>query len=191
MMVLSLARARRLSDNMDHTFLAYALVLLGLILMAAEIFLPTGGILLVLATGALVAGIAMSFYGDTTQGLITLTAVFVLIPVLGPILLHAMPRTRVGKKLFLEASEEDASVAAMPVILELEQLRGRYGKTVSSLRPAGITAFDGRRVDTMSEGDMIEPGQWVRCIDVRAGRVIVRQVDRPPDLGDIDPTELG
>ena len=81
-------------------------------------------------------------------------------------------------------------VAAMPVNLELEQLRGRYGKTVSSLRPAGITEFDGRRVDTMSEGVMIGPDEWVRCIDVKAGKVVVRQVDRPPDLAGMDPTEL-
>jgi membrane-bound ClpP family serine protease len=175
---------------MDHAFLAYALVFLGLVLMAAEIFLPTGGILFVLAIAALVAGIAMSFYSDVTQGMITLIAVFILIPIMGPILLHLMPRTKLGKKLFLEATEEDASMAVMPVNLELEQLRGRYGKTVSSLRPSGITEFDGRRVDTMSEGDMIGPGHWVRCIDVKAGRVIVRPVDRPPDLGDMDPTEL-
>ena len=25
---------------------------------------------------------------------------------------------------------------------------------------------------------MVEPGQWVRCIDVKAGRVIVRPVDK-------------
>jgi membrane-bound ClpP family serine protease len=175
---------------MDHTFLAYALVVLGLILLAAEVFLPTGGILFVLAIGALIAGIAMSFYSDVTQGMITLAAVFLLTAIMGPVLLHLMPKTRVGKKLFLEAAQDDASVAAMPVNLELEQLRGRYGKTVSSLRPSGVTEFDGRRVDTMSEGDMISPGQWVRCIDVRAGRVIVRQVDRPPDLADLDPTEF-
>ena|SRR5437868_7956204 len=158
--------------------------------MAAEVFLPTGGILFVLAIGALIAGIAMSFDSDITQGMITLAAVFILIPVMGPVLLHLMPKTKMGKKLFLEAMEDDASVAAMPVNLELEQLRGRYGKTVSALRPAGITDFDGRRVDTMSEGDMIGPGQWVRCIDVKAGRVIVRQVARPPELADMDPTQF-
>jgi hypothetical protein len=32
---------------------------------------------------------------------------------------------------------------------------------------------------------MVEPGQWVRCIDVRAGRVVVRAVERP-DLGDLE-----
>src|SRR3981081_1188554 len=127
---------------MDHSFLAYVLVILGLVLMAAEVFLPTGGILFVLAIGALIAGIAMSFYSDKTQGMITLVAVFILIPVLGPILLHIMPRTSMGQRFFLKAIEDDASVAAMPVNLELEQLRGRYGKTVSALRPSGITQFD-------------------------------------------------
>ncbi len=136
---------------MDQPFFAYVLVVIGLFLMAAEVFLPTGGILFVLALGALIAGIAMAFYSDVTQGVLTLVAVFILIPLLGPVLLHIMPRTTMGKKLILEAAEEDASVAAMPVNLELEQLRGRYGKTVSSLRPAGITEFDGRRVDTLSE----------------------------------------
>ena len=173
---------------MDHILLAYVLVIIGLVLMAAEVFLPTGGILFVLAIGALIVGIAMSFYSNTTHGMITLLAVFILIPVLGPVLLHIMPRTTMGKRLFLTAHEDDASVAAMPVNLELEQLRGRYGKTVSSLRPSGVTQFDGRRVDTISEGDMIGPGQWVRCIDVKAGRVIVRQVSGPPDLADMDPT---
>lgn len=180
-----------LSNPMDHAVLAYVLVILGLVLMAAEVFLPTGGILFVLAIGALIAGIAMSFYNNTAQGVITLVAVFILIPVVGPILLHIMPRTTMGKRFFLKAADDDATVAAMPVIIELEQLRGRYGKTVSSLRPAGTTVFDGRRVDTISEGDMIGPGQWVRCIDVKAGRVIVRQVSAPPDLADLDTTDVG
>ena len=56
---------------MDNSFLAYALVIVGLILMAAEIFVPTGGILFVLAVAALIAGIAMSFSSDVTQGMIT------------------------------------------------------------------------------------------------------------------------
>jgi membrane-bound ClpP family serine protease len=171
-------------------FLAYVLIVLGLVLLAAEIFLPTGGILFVLALAALIAGIAMAFYADLTQGLITLVAVFVLISVMGPVLLHLMPRTAMGKKMFLEAAADDASTAAMPVNLELEALRGRHGKTLSSLRPAGVVDFDGRRVDTMSEGDMIGAGQWVRCIDVKAGRVIVRQLEKPPDLGDMDPSDL-
>jgi membrane-bound serine protease (ClpP class) len=73
----------------------------------------------------------------------------------------------------------------MPVHIELEQLRGRFGRAISALRPAGVVEFDGRRVDTLTEGMMVEPGQWVRCIDVKAGKVIVRPVEKP-DLGDLE-----
>lgn len=175
---------------MDELVLAYGLICLGLLLMAAEVVLPTGGILFVLGIGGLVFGLAMIFYKDVPQGLVTTIAVFVLIPIVGPLLVHYWPKTSLGKKFFLEGPDEDATVASMPVHLELEQLRGRYGKTVAPLRPAGITEFDGRRVDTMSEGGMIAAGQWVRCIEVKAGKVIVRQVDRPPDLADMNPSDL-
>src|SRR6516165_7039704 len=175
---------------MDNLVLAYTLVVVGLLLLAAELFLPTGGILFVLAIGALVVGVAMTFASSTSRGMVTLISVFVIIPIVGPILIHYWPKTPLGRRFFLAAQNEDDTLANMPVNLELEQLRGRYGKTLSSLRPAGITEFDGRRVDTLSEGDMIPPGHWVRCIDVKAGRVIVRQVDRPPDLADMDPMEL-
>ena len=53
---------------------------------------------------------------------------------------------------------------------ELEQLRGRIGRTMSALRPAGMVDFDGRRIDTITEGMMVDPGQLVRCIDVRGGQ---------------------
>lgn len=175
---------------MDNLVLAYALIVLGLILLAAELFLPTGGILFVLAVGALVVGVAMTFASSTSRGMVTLIAVFIIIPILGPILIHYWPKTPLGKRFFLTAQNEDETLANMPVNLELEQLRGRYGKTLSTLRPSGVTDFDGRRIDTVSEGAWIEAGQWVRCLEVKAGRVVVRQVDKPPDLADIEPTDL-
>ncbi len=68
----------------------------------------------------------------------------------------------------------------------MEKLRGRIGKTLAPLRPAGVADFDGRRVDVITEGMMVDGGQWVRCIDVRAGKVVVRPVEKPDDLGDLD-----
>jgi membrane-bound serine protease (ClpP class) len=34
-------------------------------------------------------------------------------------------------------------------------------------------------VDVISEGMMVSAGAWVRCVDVRAGTVVVREVDAP------------
>ena len=175
---------------MEYLFLAYALIVIGLLLMAAELFLPTGGIVFVLGVGGVIAGVAIAFGASATQGVVSLVVVVVLVPLLGPLLMHYWPRSAIGKKFVLTGPEEDATVAQMPVNLELEQLRGRYGKTLSALRPSGVANFDGRRVDVLSEGTMIDAGQWVKVIDVKAGRIVVRRVDRPPDLGDIDTSAL-
>lgn len=175
---------------MDNPLPAYALVAVGLVLLAGELILFTHGFLLVLGVGAMIVGVTMTFSIGTSQGIVTLVAIFVVLPILGPILLHYFPRTPVGKKFMLSEREEDDTLANMPVNLELEQLRGRYGRTLSSLRPSGVVDFDGKRIDCISEGMMIDPGHWVRCVDVRAGTVVVRQVERPPDLADMEPTEL-
>ena len=168
--------------------LGYLLVAAGLILMAGEFLLPTGGILFAVGVGGLIVGVVMTFTYDPLHGVILAIALFVLLPIVGPLLIKLWPRTPIGRHLVLSGPDDDAAIAGMPVNLELEQLRGRYGKTVSPLRPAGVTEFDGRRVDTLSEGPLIEAGRWVRCIEVRSGRVVVREVDGPPDLNEIDLT---
>jgi membrane-bound ClpP family serine protease len=167
--------------------LGYLLVAVGLILMAAELLLPTGGVLFVLGIAGLIVGVAMTFAYDQTQGLVLLIALFVVVPIVVPLVLYWWPRTPLGRVLVLRKPDDDAAVAHMPVNLELEALRGRFGKTLSPLRPAGATDFDGARVDTLSEGPLIDAGRWVRCVDVRAGRVVVREVAGPPDLNAIDP----
>ena len=172
-----------MSENLP---LAYALILLGLALLAAELVIPSFGVLTALSIGAMVVGIAITFANDTATGVITLIAVFVLVPAVMSFVFKYAPRTSFGKRLFLSGPQDDETVANMPLNVELEQLRGRYGRTASALRPSGTVDFDGRRVDVLSEGALIEPGQWVRCIDVKASTVIVRQVDKPPDLGDLE-----
>ena len=172
--------------------LAYVLIIAGLMLLVAEMFLPSSGVLLVISLTMVGFGVAMTFlYGeDPATGVITLICVFIALPMIAGLMLHYWPKTRMGKRFFLSGPDEDATVASMPVHLELEQLRGRFGRAVSALRPAGVAEFDGKRVDTITEGMMIEPGQWLRCIDVKAGKVIVRAVEKP-DLGDLETAFFG
>ena len=171
--------------------LAYILIVTGLLLLVAELFIPSGGLFFVLSVAALVIGVTMTFLysEDGMTGIWTLLAVFVLVPIVSGVALHYWPKTRMGKRFFLAGPTEDDTIASMPVNVELEQLRGRFGRAVTPLRPAGTTEFDGREVDTITEGFLVEPGQWVRCIDVRAGKVVVRPVDQP-NLSDLENLEL-
>jgi membrane-bound serine protease (ClpP class) len=172
-------------ESSNYLTLGLTLIGAGFLLLAAELFIPTGGVLFVLSVSGIAVGVVFAFLYDTTVGLFTLLGVVVAVPALGSLLLHYWPRTPIGRRFFLTSPDEDATVAALPANQELEQLKGRFGRTLSALRPAGVVDFDGRRIDTITEGMMVDPGQWVRCIDVRAGKVVVRPVDRP-DLGDLE-----
>jgi membrane-bound ClpP family serine protease len=174
-------------DSMNLT-LAYLLIAVGFLLLAAELFIPTSGTLFVLAMAAIAGGVIMAFMYDSSTGLLTLVVVIIALPVAGSALLHYWPKTPMGKRLFLSTPQDDEKAAQMPVHLELEALRGRFGKAVSALRPSGIADFDGWRVDVITEGLMVDPGQWVRCMDVKAGKVVVRPMEKPnlDDLENVD-----
>lgn len=175
---------------MSDPAIAYGLLALGLMFLLAEFIFPTFGIMFGLAIASLLAGIALSFAGNPGRGLITLVGVFLILVTVGPLIVRYYPRTPLGKKFMLARPDEDDTMAAMPNYIEMEQLRGRYGRTVSALRPSGVTLFDGKRVDTITQGEMIDAGQWVRVIDVQSNRVIVRRVEKPPELEDFSPNDM-
>jgi membrane-bound serine protease (ClpP class) len=175
---------------MELVILAFILIAIGLLLLVAELFIPSG-IFIVLSGCAIVAGVVLAFvYSDPYTGWLTLVFVLVALPGITGLLLHYWPKTAMGKRFFLQGPDEDVTLATMPVNLELEQLRGRIGRTLSALRPAGTVDFEGRRVDSITEGMMVDAGQWVRCIDVKAGKVIVRPVDKPK-LVDFENADFG
>jgi membrane-bound serine protease (ClpP class) len=166
---------------MDMTYLTLGALLIGagLLLLLVALFVPSGGLLIVLALAAVAVGLGMLFEHDTTAGLYALGAAALVLPALGTLLLYLWPRTPLGRQLFPPPSPGDDTLASLAVNQELAGLKGRYGKALSALRPSGVVDFDGRRVDALTEGMMVEPGRWVRCVATRAGTVIVRPVDGP------------
>ncbi len=169
---------------MELTF-GYTLIVVGFLLLLAELFVPSWGVLGILSLASLAFGIALLFQYNTQVGLFTMIGVFIGLPIVAAILLPYWPRTPIGKRLVMNVPDETAA-SFNPAQKDLESLRGRVGKTLSSLRPAGVVDIEGRRVDALTEGMMIDPGQWVRCVEVRGGKVIVRPVEKPPAPADLE-----
>src|SRR5262249_1483459 len=105
-------------------FWPWFLIGMGLVLLVAELFLPTGGILFVLSVASLAVGVAMTYYHGPATFIITLIGVLVVGPVLFGLAFYYWPRTSVGKRFFLHGPQEDDTLATTPENLELEQLRG-------------------------------------------------------------------
>jgi membrane-bound serine protease (ClpP class) len=63
--------------------------------------------------------------------------------------------------------------------LQEHGLVGKTGVAASTLRPAGIADIDGKRVDVVSDGEFIEPGESIRVDHVDGNRVVVRRIVNP------------
>lgn len=172
---------------MDNLTLGYLLIVVGFFFLIGEAVFPTHGILIAVAIFIDIVGIGMVFYcGSNYQGFVTLAAVALSMPLLAAAMYYVWPQTPMGRRMMLRIrAEHGATIAHLPINQELETLRNRIGRAVSTLRPSGIVEFDGRRVDCLSEGMLIDPDTWVRCIEVKAGKVVVRPID-PPQLTDLE-----
>src|SRR3954468_10501701 len=142
-------------------------------------FVPTGFILVVIGVCCALVGIGLMFvHGSMENALMALLSLCVGGPLLGGLLFYLWPYSPMGRKL-IRASQEVNTVASMAGNVGLEALRGKVGRAVSPLRPSGVAEFDGRRIDVITEGLMVEAGQWVKCVEVRANKVLVRPADAP------------
>lgn len=158
---------------MDHTAVIALLYLAGVLLLVAEIFVPSGGLLTV---GALICmGVAVfnTFARDTTAGIIGSVACVVTIPtvfILGLKYLHRLP---FGDRLAPpnpSLTEKDRSFDAG----EYSSFIGVSGVAVTHLRPIGVCEFNGRRVQCRAESGMIDAGTGVVGIGMKLNNLEVR-----------------
>ncbi len=156
--------------------LIWALVLqtLGIVLLVAEIFLPSHGVLTVLAVGILGGGIYAAFQYGAMAGYVSLMAAIVLLPTFAVAAIRIWPRTFVGRRV---APPNQASRRAdSPGCGEdtLRSLIGQTGLTITPLRPVGACDFGGKRVECLAESGMIDRDMRVVAIDVQGQSVVVR-----------------
>lgn len=153
------------------------LVLLGLALLLLEAFIPSYGVLGTCSILTVIAGIALTFYADPTYGAILLAASIVAVPVAIAMLIKWWPKTPIGRRVLLDTPMGDEVLPDTPLRRSLRELIGKTGKAKCVMLPSGAVSIEGRTIDAVSEGLAIEAGQWVRVIEVRGNRVVVRAID--------------
>ena len=143
---------------------------LGLALVVAEVFIPSMGVLGMLAGLSLMTSIGMAFYEDPGTGTLLLVITAVTVPIILTFGIKLFPRTPLGRKITARGfSFEDGRA----VDRRDEGLAGARGIVEAQLRPAGIARIDGRRVDVVSRGESIDAGTEVVVVEVSGNRVIV------------------
>jgi len=143
----------------------------GIVFLGVELFIP-GGVLGVIGVALLILSIVYAFIAFPAAGPYVATGVLALIALAFFWWTTVFPHTRPGRRLMAGASLKGST----SVEQGLDSLRGKQGVAASPLRPSGYVLIDGRRIDVVTRGEMIEKDCPVRVVDVEGSRVIVAQV---------------
>jgi len=154
----------------------------GLILIVAEFLVP-GGVCGAAGGMAVIASAVLGsiYYPDFRALILIGEFVGVIVGILFGLWLF--PRSPLGKAMVLSDGQQadQGWVASASDNTLLHQT----GEVFSPLRPSGSIVVDGRRIQAVSSGDLIERGEKVRVIEVRGSRVVVEPIeprDRKADL---------
>ena len=148
--------------------LAILLLLAGLLLLVAEMLLPTQGILGLVGAAALAASVVTCFRIDSRLGFATLVAMVVAAPFAWMLFVKVWPRTPVGRRMILAPT-----TGALP---GAEVAVGQTGVAVSELRPMGVCSFGDDRIEARAERGTIPAGTRVRVVELIDRRPTVRAV---------------
>jgi len=150
----------------------------GLALLMAEIFIPSGGLIGFLSFSSIVAAIVMAFYqSGPVTGVGFLLIACVAVPVALIAAFRLLPDTPMGKRLLAGIPTAEEVLHDSDERRQLRGLVGRVGRAKSRMLPSGAVVIDNQIIDAVSEGQPIEPDEPVRVIEVRGTMVVVRPVD--------------
>ncbi len=165
----------------DPTLLwGIALILVALLLVAVEVFVPSGGIIAVVSGAAAIAGVVLMWRHDPVWGVSGLLAVIVLGPAVFFYLLSILPNTRAGRLLIGAEPDEDRmerELAEQRRRDERAALVGAEGVALTDLRPIGKVNIDGNRYEALAITRAIDQGARVRVTDASMHELKVRPVE--------------
>jgi len=145
-------------------WLILVLYMAGLALIVAEAFLP-GLIIGLVGAGLIATSVIFGFRHHWALG----AGQILLAVVLGPAAFLAGIR-RMTLRSTLEGGASFTS--------NYDAFAGKTGEALTDLRPGGAAALDGRRVDVVTNGELVPRGTPVTVIKVEGNRVVVRAADK-------------
>jgi len=148
------------------------LFLLGVFLLAIEVFIPGFGIF---GIGGLCC-ILGSFYfalGGNRPALYWLTGGLVVVLAAFAVLIKYLPNNPAWNLLVLKNRQENnKGYSSNP---DLSRYIGKTGTAVSMLRPSGTAIIDGERVDVVADGEFLANGESIVVFKVVGNKILVKK----------------
>jgi membrane-bound ClpP family serine protease len=143
---------------------------LGLVLLFFEVVVPgailgiIGGIFMLIG-----CGLAFAAYGVGGGALAVLVAVL-LLGLTFFLEFYVLPRTRLGRKMFLDSAVRGASHQPPAVAADVV---GQLGEALTPLAPSGFVLIGGKRYEAASQSGLLPKGAPVKVVGVDTFRLTV------------------
>jgi membrane-bound ClpP family serine protease len=165
------------------TPLAWVAVLLvvGLVTLALEVFVPSGGVLGFLSVVALVTGVTLAFVEQGPWlGTAVLAVTCLAVPTVLALAFRVFPETPLGRRVLPPPPSPDEVVPDADRRAAVRTLVGRRGQATSDLLPWGGVEIDGVGHEAVSEGGPIARGADVEVVGTQATALLVRAAAGSP-----------
>ncbi len=159
--------------------IAILLYILAAFLIIAEVFVPSGGIISIMAAGALAAGVYLFFTFSVTAGWIGIVLAVIMVPAVIYFAYRIFPHTSFGRAVILSPGQRTAG-DAIPDTPNLKGLLNKTATTLTPLRPVGMCDFDGKKLECVAETGYIEKGVTVKVIRVEGTQLTVEAEETKP-----------
>ncbi len=154
----------------SYASLAVALYILGLFMILLELVVPHG-ITGFLGVVGILGGIGLSIF--------TAPPIYAVIMGIFTVIVLPLLFYLVYKKMQLMGGlQEKQGDYSSTVSYDYNYLIGKQGIALSMLRPSGIVLIDNKKVDAVSERDVIKKDEKVEVVKVEGIRIVVRKVSQ-------------
>ncbi len=150
------------------------LLILSLVTLVLEMFIPSGGILSGIAAIGFLVSIYFAFQSGATFGMIYLVVLAAGLPLVVMAMVKIWPHTFMGRMML---NMPPPGSEPEPVFNPLEDLIGKQGIAKSKMLLSGAVSIDGRTYDATSDGMAVEPGDRIEVVRVEGGHITVRACD--------------
>ncbi|GEL78320.1 NfeD family protein [Tenuibacillus multivorans] len=149
------------------------LLLVGLICIVLEIFVPSG-ILGIIGGGAILGALLVSG-ADMGHMAFSIGIALLVAIILSIVLFRKLDFNKgfLSNFILTEATNTESGFVSNENRMELI---GRRGQALTYLRPSGTGVFDGERLDVVSEGSFIARDANIEIVKVEGSRIVVREV---------------
>ena len=148
------------------------LQVIGIMVIIAEIFIPSLGVLAVIALALLSYSLYIVFTSiSTTAGVIFTGLDIIIVPLIVVLGIKILAKSPLALKR--ELSKQNGVVSQKE---KLETYINMKGTAVTDLRPAGMAQINSQRVDVVTDGEYIEADTPVIVTGVAGNRIVVEAI---------------